>query len=299
MDSLPPLRSLMFVPAHRERMVQRALGLGEFGPSALDAAMLDLEDGVPPASKNEARRMVAEVVGQRARGGPLRLVRIQRALSDAGEADLDAVVRPGLQGVIAPKVRRAEEVVWLSDELETRERRAGIEVGTVRIIASIESAAALVEAPRIASSSPRLVGLMFGSEDFALDLGLPTKREGEAAELLYARSATVIAAASAGKVALDGIWPDIEDAEGLRADSLRARRLGFTGKTLIHPSQIAVVNEIFSPTAAEIDHAQRVVSAFDAALAKGLGAVALDGQMLDAPVVDRARRVLRLAEPSS
>ncbi|HEY3126871.1 MAG TPA: CoA ester lyase [Candidatus Limnocylindria bacterium] len=296
MDAPPPMRSLMFVPAHRDRMLQRALGLGEFGPSALDVAILDLEDGVPPAAKNEARRGVADALGRPSQGGPLRFVRIQRALSDAGDADLDAVVRPGLDGIVAPKVRRAEEIVWLADELEARERVMSIASGTIRIVASIESAAALVDAPRIAAASERVIGLAFGSEDFALDLGLPTKREGEAAELLYARSATVVAAASAGKLAFDGIWPDIDDAAGLRADSLRARQLGFTGKTLIHPGQIAVVNEVFSPTAAEVDEARRVVLAFDEALGRGHGAVALDGQMLDAPVVDRARRVLRAVD---
>ena len=287
------LRSLMFVPGHRPRMVQRGLGLGDFTPSRLDVAILDLEDGVPPALKDEARRLVADTLARPSRGGPLRFVRIQRALSDGGEADLDAVVRAGLDGIVAPKVRRAEEIAWLADELEARERRTDVAPGTIRIIASIESAAALVDAPRIAASSPRVIGLTFGSEDFALDLGLPTKREGEAAELLYARSATVVAAVAAGKIALDGIWPDIRDAAGLRADGLRARRLGFGGKTLIHPDQIAVVNEVFSPTAAEVDEARRVVSAFEEALARGDGAVALDGRMLDAPVVDRARRVLR------
>lgn len=243
--------------------------------------------------------MVADVLGRAPQGGPLRFVRIQRGLSDAGQADLDAVLRPGLDGIVAPKVRRPEEIASLADELDDRERRAAIAPGTVHIIASIESAAALVDAPRIAASSARLIALTFGSEDFALDLGLPTKREGEAADLLYARSATVVAAASAGKVAFDGIWPDIDDAAGLRADSLRARRLGFSGKTLIHPGQIAVVNEIFSPTAAEVEEARRVVRAFDEALGRGHGAVALDGQMLDAPVVDRARRVLRAHDRNS
>jgi citrate lyase subunit beta / citryl-CoA lyase len=301
MDGLPPMRSLMFVPAHRERMVQRALGLGEFGAGELDVAILDLEDGVPPASKDEARRLIADVLGRDPRGAavPLRFVRIRRALSDDGAADLDAVVRPGLAGIMAPKVRRQDEVEWMADRLDALERDAKIAHGTVRIIPSIESAAALLEAPRIAKASDRVVGLAFGSEDFALDLGLPTKREGEAADLLYARSATVVAAVSAGKFSFDGIWPDIEDAAGLRADTLRARRLGFSGKTLIHPDQIALVNEIFSPTAAEVEEARRVVRAFDEALARGEGAVALDGQMLDAPVVDRARRVLRRVERNS
>ncbi len=301
MDGLPPMRSLMFVPAHRERMVQRALGLGEFGASELDVAILDLEDGVPPASKDEARRLIADVLGRDPGGAavPLRFVRIRRALSDDGAADLDAVVRPGLAGIMAPKVRRQDEVEWMADRLDALERDAKIAHGTVRIIPSIESAAALLEAPRIAKASDRVVGLAFGSEDFALDLGLPTKREGEAADLLYARSATVVAAVSAGKFSFDGIWSDIEDAAGLRADTLRARRLGFSGKTLIHPDQIALVNEIFSPTAAEVEEARRVVRAFDEALARGEGAVALDGQMLDAPVVDRARRVLRRVERNS
>ncbi len=296
MDAPRPMRSLMFVPAHRERMVARALGLAEFGPTVLDVAILDLEDGVPAASKDEARRAVADLLARPSQGGPLRFVRIRRALSDAGEADLDAVVRAGLDGIVAPKVRRAEEMDWLADELDARERAMTIAPGTIRIVASIESAAALVDAPRIAAASERVVGLAFGSEDFALDLGLPTRREGEAAELLYARSATVVAAASAGKLAFDGIWPDIDDAAGLRADALRARRLGFAGKTLIHPGQIAVVNEVFSPSDAEIDEARRVVRAFDEALGRGHGAAALDGQMLDAPVVDRARRVLRAVE---
>ena len=301
MDGLPQMRSLMFVPAHRERMVERALGLGEFGAADLDVAILDLEDGVPPASKEKARSLIADALGRASRGdaGPMRFVRIRRALSDDGAGDLGAVVRTGLAGIMAPKVRRPDEVEWMAERLDALERDAKIAHGTVRIIPSIESAAALLEAPRIATASDRVVGLAFGSEDFALDLGLPTKREGEAADLLYARSATVVAAVSAGKLAFDGIWPDIRDAAGLRADSLTARRLGFTGKTLIHPEQIAVVNEIFSPTAAEVEEARRVVDAFDEGLARGEGAVALDGQMLDAPVVDRARRVLRAIERNS
>jgi citrate lyase subunit beta / citryl-CoA lyase len=295
------MRSLMFVPAHRERMVERALGLGEFGASALDVAILDLEDGVPPAAKDEARRRIADVLAVPARdgGGPGRFVRIRRALSDDGADDLEAVVHPGLAGIVAPKVRRPDEVAWIAERLDALEKGAKIPHGTVQVIPSIESAAALIEAPRIALASDRVVGLAFGSEDFALDLGLPTKREGEAADLLYARSATVVAAVSAGKLAFDGIWPDIKDTAGLRADTLRARRLGFAGKTLIHPDQITVVNEIFSPTPVEVEEARRVVHAFDAAVTRGEGAVALDGRMLDAPVVDRARRVLRAVERNS
>ena len=304
MDGLPPMRSLMFVPAHRERMVERALGLGDFsasGASGLDVAILDLEDGVPPAAKDAARRLITDVLARAPRdgSGPSRFVRIRRGVSDDGAGDLEAVVRAGLAGIMAPKVQRPDEIEWIADRLDALERGANIAQGTIRIVPSIESAAALLEAPHIAKASDRVAGLAFGSEDFALDLGLPTKREGEASDLLYARSATVVAAVSAGKLAFDGIWPDIKDTAGLRADALRARRLGFTGKTLIHPDQIAVVNEIFSPTPAEVEEARRVVHAFDAAVTRGEGAVALDGRMLDAPVVDRARRVLRAVARNS
>ncbi len=133
---------------------------------------------------------------------------------------------------------------------------------------------------------------MFGCEDFAADLGLPVRREAEAAELVYARSAIVVAAAGARILAFDGIWANYKDEAGLRADALLGRRLGFAGRQCIHPDQIAVVNEIFSPTADEVERARRVVAAFEDGVAKGLGAVALDGEMLDAPIVERARRVL-------
>ena len=128
MDGLPPMRSLMFVPAHRERMIERALGLGEFGASELDVAILDLEDGVPPAAKDEARRLIADVLARASRDGrgPIRFVRIRRALSDDGAGDLDVVVRPGLAGIMAPKVRRPDEVEWLAERLDALERDAKI-----------------------------------------------------------------------------------------------------------------------------------------------------------------------------
>jgi citrate lyase beta subunit len=136
---------------------------------------------------------------------------------------------------------------------------------------------------------------MFGSEDFAADLGLPTRREGEAADLLYARSAIVVAAVAAGVRAFDGIWADLRDLDGLRADASRGRRLGFAGKQCVHPGQVAIVNEVFSPTDDELAHARRVVAAYEDGVARGLGAVALDGEMLDPPIVERARRLLRAA----
>jgi len=290
------MRSLMFVPGHRQRMIDRALGLGEFRPGALDVAMLDLEDGVPTAEKEGARAVVAASLGRPSNGaGPQRWVRMNAIGSDRRDADLRAVVRPGLEGLVAPKVDAPEDVVALAGILDDLERTVGLPQGTVRIIAAIESGLGLLNAYRTASASPRVVGLMFGGEDYALDLGLPALREGEAAELLFARSSIVNACAAARKLSFDGVWPDIKDLDGLRVDALQSRRLGFSGKSMIHPGHTEIINELFSPSAADVDYAARVMRAFDEAQARGDGAVAFGGQLLDLPIVERARRTLEMA----
>ena len=274
------LRSLMFVPGSRQRMLDKALGLSD-----LDVALFDLEDGVAPSEKPTARQLIAEVLA-RPPGGPARFVRINGVGSGAEriDADLAQVIRPGLEGLVIPKVERPDDVLYVAQTTPD----------DVQLIAAIESAIGLVHAPAIAACSPRLLGLMFGAEDYALDLGLPPNREAEARELIYARSALVNAAASAHIASFDGVWPDIHDFEGVRRDALQARRLGFTGKTTFHPGQIDIINDVFSPTEAEGDTAQRIVDAFEAALAQGEGSVAFGGQLLDLPIVERARRVLRV-----
>jgi citrate lyase subunit beta/citryl-CoA lyase len=293
------LRSLMFVPGHRSRMVQRALGLGEFPPTSLDVAILDLEDGVPPDEKDRARAAIASALAVRSNGeSPARYVRVNRD-PGARDADLAAVLRPGLDGVVAPKIDEPDEVVGLSRDLDEREEAAGLARGSIRVVASIESARGLIEARAIAASADRVIALLFGAEDFARDLGLPAEREAEAAELLYARSAVVVAAVAARRQAIDGIWPDVANTEGLRRDAVQARRLGFSGKSLIHPGHIETINDVFSPSAAEVSYARRVVDAFDRAQAKGDGAVALDGRLLDQPIVERARRTLVLHDAVS
>jgi citrate lyase subunit beta/citryl-CoA lyase len=292
-------RSLMFVPGHRARMVQRALGLGEFAASALDVAILDLEDGVPPDEKDRARAAIASALGMSSNGdGPARYVRVN-ADPAARDADLAAVLRAGLDGIVAPKIDRPDEVTTIARDLDEREDAVGIARGSIRLVPSIESAQGLLHAPAIAAASGRVIALLFGAEDFANDLGLPAEREGEAAELLYARSAVVVAAVAARRQVVDGIWPDVSDEAGLRRDALQARRLGFTGKSLIHPGQIETINEVFSPSADEVSYARRVIDAFEGAQRKGEGAVALDGKMLDQPIVERARRTLALHDSVS
>ena len=281
------MRSWMFVPGYQQRMIDKAYGL------KIDVAMFDIEDGVPPGEKDAARAMMAQTLS-----GPssemLRFVRIHPAGTKAMEADLPAVIRPGLDGLTLTKVNSPEDVLKVSAILDEREEGAGLERGSVRLLATIESARGLVQAAAIAASSPRLVGLMFGAEDFAIDLGMFSVRQGEAGDFLYARSALVVAAASEGLQAIDRVYLDIRNPTGLEEDTRFARDLGFTGKALIHPAQIEVVEKVFRPTDAEVEYARRVVEAFETAEAEGAGAVAIDGQMVDLPVVERARRVLQL-----
>jgi citrate lyase subunit beta/citryl-CoA lyase len=279
------LWSWMFVPGHRRRMLEKALGL------RLDVAIFDLEDGVPPAEKEAAREGIAAALAHPP-GGPLRFARVHPAGSPVVEADLDAVVRPGLDGVAVPKVERLEEVLRVDAALREREERAGMPPGCIRLLAMIESARGLLQAPAIAASCPRLLGLMFGAEDFVLDLGQLSVQPAGVDDLLYARSAVVVAAAAERLQAIDRIYPDFRDPAGLRGDTVQARRLGFTGKALIHPDQIPVVHEIFRPTPEEVAYARRVVEAFEAA---GGGAGVVDGRMIDRPIAERARRVLELS----
>jgi citrate lyase subunit beta / citryl-CoA lyase len=284
-------RSWMFVPGHRQRMIDKALGLNA------DAIMLDIEDGVAPNEKDAARKNIAESLGrEKTAGSPARFVRINAIGHARMDADLEAVVRPGLEGLVCPKVDVPNEVLKVEAILNEREPKMEMAPGGIKLLIAIESPQGLLNAPAIAASSPRIIGLMFGAEDFGRELGLPTSREGEARDLIYARSAIVVAAAAAHVQAVDGVWVDLNDSQGLRGFAQQSRRLGFSGMSLIHPSQIDPINTAFSPTAEEIDYAQRVVQAFEAAQARGDGSIAFGGQLIDRPIVERARRTIELAK---
>lgn len=284
-------RSWMFVPGHRQRMIEKALGLGA------DAIMLDIEDGVAPGEKDTARKLIGEALGrERLSGSPARFVRINAIGHARMDADLEAVVRPGLDGLVLPKVETAEEVLKVEATVREREPALKIERDSVKLLIAIESPKGLLNAPAIAACSPRVVGLMFGAEDFGREMGLPTAREGEARDMLYARSAMAVAASSARVQAVDGVWVDLKDAEGLRGFARQSRRLGFSGMSLIHPSQIDPINNVFSPTPEEIDYAQQVVQAYEEAVARGDGSISFGGQLIDRPIVERARRALEMAK---
>ncbi len=280
-----PLRSWMFVPGNRQRFLDKIYEL-ETPP---DAVFLDLEDGVIPEEKPVARELVAEVL-RRAAPGPLRTVRVNAVGTDWFRQDLEWILVPGLEGLCLPKVETAAEVQAAADALASFDPD-----GAVGIVAAIESAAGLLRAPEIAAAHPRVLALMFGAEDYALDIGLGTKREGEARELLFARSAVVVAAAAARVLSIDGVFPDLEDTEGLLADIIQARRLGFDAKSTFNPRQVALINERFSPTPDELAYARRVARAFEEAVARGDASVAVGGQLVDRPIVLRAQRLLETA----
>jgi citrate lyase subunit beta / citryl-CoA lyase len=284
-------RSWMFVPGHRQKMIDKALGLNA------DAIMLDIEDGVAPNEKDTARQLIGKALGhEKAPNTPARFVRINAIGHARMDADLEAVVRPGLEGLVCPKVETADEVRKVDAILNEREPKLKMTRGEVKLLIAIESPRGLLNAPAIAACSPRVCGLMFGAEDFGRELGLPTSREGEARDMLYARSAIVIAAAAAHVQAVDGVWVDLKDTEGLVGFARQSRQLGFSGMSSIHPSQIDPINSHFSPTAEEINYAEQVVKAFEEANARGDGSIALGGQLIDRPIVERARRTLEMAK---
>ena len=264
--------------------------------SAADAIMLDIEDGVLPNEKGEARRMIAAALGD-AQGGPRRYVRVNALTTPWLKPDLEAVIAPGLEGICLTKVTRPSDVLETASLIEIFEKQKGVEPGKIRILAAVESARGVMNAVAIADSSPRIIGLMFGAEDYALDLGLGARREKEAAELLFARSQIVNAAAAANVLSIDGVFPNLNDEQGLEAD-VRNRRGGsaFTSKSTFNPRQIDMINAMFSPQPDEIDYARKIAAGFREAEARGDASVAVGGQLVDKPILLRALRILEIVD---
>lgn len=282
----------MFVPGNKPRFLEKVADV------PLDAAIFDLEDGVAPDARPAAR----EAIARRIETDDLlcgRFVRVNRVTLPDFRLDVDKILVRGLDGIVLPKVESVDEIAAADSVLTAWEKDAGLKVGSTEVVVAIESAIGLVRAPELAAFLPRVAGLMLGTEDFAFDLGLPARREAEATELIYARSALVIAARSAGVLAVDGVFPDFDDLEGLERDGMQARRLGFDGKTLFHPKQIDDINRFFSPTSDELVHAEEIVVAFEEVIKRGDGAVAVRGQLVDLPIVLRARRMIDAAASST
>ena len=282
------LRSLLFVPGNRLNMLEKALGLTP------DAYVPDLEDSVPVEEKRNARDVTASMLSRLAEAGPHVIPRVNSIDSGLMEEDLAAVVGPHISGVSVGKVGSAEDVQLISRAIESLEKTAGLETGRIGLILWIETAMGVVNAHHICAASPRIIGVAFGAEDFTNDMGV--ERTESDSEIAYPRSVVCVAARAAGVLALDTPYFSFRDPEGLRRDVLTARGFGFAGKFAIHPAQIDIINEAFSPSVAEIEHARRVVAASDEAERDGKGSTSMDGKVIDAPVVKRARNLLEFAE---
>jgi citrate lyase subunit beta/citryl-CoA lyase len=280
------MRSLLFAPGNHARRVEKALSL------PADGVILDLEDAVAISEKAATRKTVVEAFGNPRTGGLY--VRVNALTTAWCHGDIVAVVQAGLDGIILPKVEHAHELRtadWLIGNLE---RERGLPVGGIDLMPIIETALGVSNLSRICRSGTRMKRLAFGAGDFTLDMGMAWTRS--EMELMPHRAACVLESRAAGlEPPMDTVWADLRDAEGFIASAQHGAALGFQGKMCIHPDQIAPANAAFSPDEAAVTHAERIVAAFDKAEAEGLASIQLDGQFIDYPIVQRARRVLEAA----
>jgi citrate lyase subunit beta/citryl-CoA lyase len=286
-----PIRSWLYAPGNNPKLLQRVFTTGA------DAVILDLEDAVPPGDKEHAREMVAQTVRERSgQAGPLLFVRINHPSSGLAEADVRAVVQPGLDGLRVPKVEDAATVERVDGWLRESEPPAGLGVGSLPLVCNIETARGVYHAEQIASASPRVRSLGFGAVDFVQDIGAVPEPDGQ--PTLYARSALVIASRVAGvQPPIDSVYTRLDDTQGLERSTQQARALGFFGRSCLHPRQVPIVNAVFTPTDAELEWARGLLEAARAAEQAGRGALQLQsGEFVDVAVVRRAERLVRLAE---
>ncbi|WHH60854.1 citrate (pro-3S)-lyase subunit beta [Petroclostridium sp. X23] len=280
-------RTMLYVPGNNPGMIRDVHIYGS------DAIMFDLEDSVSLNEKDAARFLVYNALKTFDYGKTETVVRVNGLDTPFGKADFEAIVRAKPHIIRLPKTEKPEDI-HEADQLITHiEKEAGIEPGTIKMMAAIESALGVINAYAIATASPRLVGIAIGAEDFVTDL--KTTRSLEGIELLTARSQILFAARAAGIDALDTVFSDVNDEEGFINEVKLIKQLGFDGKSIINPRQIEPVHKIFTPTEEEIRKSVRVIEVIKEAEAKGSGVISLDGKMIDKPIVDRARRTLDLA----
>jgi citrate lyase beta subunit len=280
-------RALLYMPGDDERKIRKATTLD------VDCVCLDMEDGVALSRKDEARTHIPRMLRELDFGRSERLARINPVGSGMEADDLAAALEGRPDGIVIPKVETGDAIRWASDRIAEAERNNGWPAGGIILIVLVETALGIVNLKDIASSDPRLQALIFGAEDLAGDIGAVRTRE--AWEVFYARSAVVTHAAAFGLQAIDMVYIDYKDTEELIRESQEASRMGYAGKQVIHPNQIAPTQEAFTPDDAAIAHARRVMNAMREHQEAGAGAFALDGKMIDMPLVKAAERVLARA----
>ncbi len=281
-------RALLYMPGDDRRKIEKAATLG------VDCICMDMEDGVAITRKSEARAVIAQAMKELDFGTSERCIRINSFGSGFEKFDLAAAVAANPDAVVVPKIETARQVREISEYIEMYELSSKMPVGKIRMLVGVETARGILNIKEIARADRRLEAIIFGAEDYAASVG--ATRTKEATEVLYARSAVVTACAANELQAIDMVYIDFRDAEGLRLEAEQAAGLGFSGKQIIHPNQVAVVQEAFTPSEEAIEYAQRVVRAFAASQKEGKGAFALDGKMIDMPLLKNAQKVLDRAK---
>lgn len=287
------MRSLLFVPADAGNKLDKAMASGA------DAVIIDLEDSISPEGKPAAREAARDYLkantGKAER--PRLFVRINGLDTGMTDADLAAIVPGNPDAVLFPKAEGGASVVHLDAKLTAQEAIAGVAEGSIKVLAqNVESAAGLFLAGTFKDASSRLIGMTWGPEDLSAELGADSNRDDKGfltEPYRFARSVCLFGAAAAKLPAIETVYVDFRNSEGLRQDTIEARRDGFTGRLAIHPAQVPVINEVFTPTAEQIEKAKAVVAAF--AANPGAGAIGIDGKMFDRPHLIRAQRLLAAA----
>jgi len=281
-------RALLYMPGDDRRKIEKATTLG------VDSICMDMEDGVALNKKAEARAVIAQAMKDLDFGTSERCVRINSIGSGMEKYDLAAALTANPDSIVVPKIETAEQVKWVSDHIETHELASHKNIGTVRLLVGVETAKGILNLKEIAEADKRLEAIIFGGEDYAASVG--AVRTKAATELLYARQATVTACAANDLQAIDIVFIDFKDPDGLRVEAEQGSGFGFSGKQIIHPNQVAVVQEAFTPSDSAIDYAKRIVESFESSQKEGKGAYALDGKMIDMPLLKNAQKVLDRAK---
>jgi citrate lyase subunit beta/citryl-CoA lyase len=282
------VRSMLYIPGNNPGMIQSCSYFGA------DSVLLDIEDAVAISEKDAARNLVAHALATLDFGDVYMTVRINGADTPFFEKDLETIIPSRPDAVRLPKTQQAKDVMHIDEIITKLEKTNNIEPGTIAIHAMLETAKGIINAVEIANASPRVKALTLGGQDLAADIGVQRTKKGT--EILYARSAVVMAAKSAAIQVFDTVYTDINDSEGLLDESRFIVSLGFTGKAAIHPSQIPVIHEAFRPSETEVRKALRVVYAAREADQKGIGVYTVDGKMVDGPVVRQFEKVVELAK---
>jgi len=281
-------RALLYMPGDDRRKIEKSISL------SVDSICMDMEDGVAITRKIDARAIIAQAMKELDFGKSECCIRINSIGSGLESYDLVAALATNPDTIVVPKIESADQVRWVSDHIESYELSSGRQLGSVSLLVGVETAKGIVNLRKIAEADRRLEAIIFGAEDYAASIG--ARRTKEAIEVLYARQAVVTASAANDLQAIDMVYIDFRDQMGLRLEAEQGAGWGFSGKQVIHPNQVPVVQEAFTPSAEEIDYAKRVVETFDASQREGKGAYALDGKMIDMPLLKNARKVLDRAK---